>query len=147
MSAKMNKRTRAYTNPRVAALERELQADGINKQSTFSVEAGRDVQSDLTTGQRRLLGSTTAFMTKQGYRRRHPLNALSEYAGLARTNVTPRTRYEQFMQETHERVQLPEIVKKSRNEFSPNQMGLVETATENFAKSKQKLSALIPIGM
>ncbi len=143
----MNKRTKDYTNPRVAALERELQADGIQKQSTFSVEAGRDVQSDLTKGQRKLLGATTQFMTKQGFRRRHPSNALSQYAGLARTNTSPKTRYEQFMLETHEHVQLPEIVKKSRNEFSPNQMGLVETATQNFAKSKQKLSALIPIGM
>lgn len=143
----MNKRTRSAVNPRVAALEKELQADGYQKQSTFTVDAGRDVQTNLTTGQRKLLGSTIAFMTKQGHRKRHPINALSQYAGLAKTNLTPKTRYEQLMQETHERVQLPDIVKKSRNEYSVNQVGLVETATQNFAKSKQKLSAMIPIGM
>jgi len=147
MSANMNKRTQSYTNPRVAALEKELQGDSYTKQSSFSVETGRDVQTNLTNGQRKLLSATTVFMTKQGFRRRHPTNLLSEYAGLARTNTTPKTRYEQFMQETNERTQLPEIVKKSRNEYSPNQVGLVETATANFAKSKQKLSALIPVGM
>lgn len=143
----MNKRARDSVNPRVAALEKELQADSYAKQMSFSVETGRDVQTDLTTGQRRLLNATSLFMTRQGFRRRHPLHALSNYAGLMKTNVTPKTRYEQFMQETNERTQLPEIVKKSRNEFSPNQVGLVETATANFAKSKQKLSALIPISM
>ena len=146
MSGKMNKRPQAYTNPRIAALEKELQDDNYTRQSTFSVEAGRDVQTDLTTGQRSALNSTRSFLLRQGHRRRHPLNTLSSYAGLVKTNVNPKEHYAQYMNEMHERVQLPDIVKKARNEYSPNQVGLVQTATENFAKSKQKLSSMIPVG-
>jgi hypothetical protein len=147
MSGKMNKRPQPYTNPRIAALEKELQGDNYVRQSTFSVDAGRDVQTDLTSGQRRALGATRGFLLTQGHRRRHPLNTLSSYAGLVKTNQDPKEHYAQYMNEMHQRVQLPDIVKKARNEFSPNQVGLVQTATENFAKSKQKLSSMIPISM
>lgn len=143
----MNKRPQPYTNPRIAALEKELQGDNYVRQSTFSVDAGRDVQTDLTSGQRRALGATRGFLLAQGHRRRHPLNTLSSYAGLVKTNQDPKEHYAQYMNEMHQRVQLPDIVKKARNEFSPNQVGLVQTATENFAKSKQKLSSMIPISM
>lgn len=143
----MNKRPQPYTNPRIAALEKELQGDNYVRQSTFSVDAGRDVQTDLTSGQRRALGATRGFLLTQGHRRRHPLNTLSSYAGLVKTNQDPKEHYAQYMNEMHQRVQLPDIVKKARNEFSPNQVGLVQTATENFAKSKQKLSSMIPISM
>lgn len=146
MSAKMNKRSRGSVNPRVAALEKELQEDNYMKQSTFSVEAGRDVQTDLTTGQRRSLGATLTFLSRQGNARRHPVQQLNRYAGLMKTNIAPRTHYEQFMRETDERTELPDIVKRTRNEYSANQVGLVQTATDNYAKSKQKLSSLVPIG-
>jgi hypothetical protein len=147
MSGKMNKRPQAFTNPRVAALEKELQNDNFTRQSTFSVDAGRDVQTDLTTGQRKALGATRGFLLRQGHRKRHPLNTLSSYTGLIKTNKDPKEHYAQYMQEMHERVQLPDFVKRARNEYSPNQVGLVQTATENFAKSKQKLSTMIPISM
>lgn len=143
----MNKRPRGSINPRIAELEKELQQDGYTKQSTFSIDAGRDVQTDLTSGQRKSLGATFAFMTRQGYRRRHPANTLNQFSSLVSTNGNPKTKYEQFISEEHKRTELPEFVKKARNAFIVNQMGLVQVATENYAKSKQKLTSMAPVGV
>ncbi len=147
MAAKMNKRPASAVNPRIAELERELQEDGYTKQQSFSVDAGRDVQTDLTSGQRRSLGQTISFMTRLGRRRRHPESVLGQYAALYKTNNNPKTKYEQFMNEEHKRVEMPETVKKARNIYATTQVGLVTLAAENFAKSKAKLTAISSIGV
>lgn len=147
MPSRMNKRPRAAVNPRIAALEEQLQRDGYGQQMKFSVDAGRDVQTDLTSGQRRALTETTSFLTKLGFRRRHPLTLLNQYAAIHKTNNNPKTKYEQFMRDEHERVEMPETVKKARNVYSTSQMGLVQLAAENFAKSKAKLSSISSVGV
>lgn len=56
-------------------------------------------------------------------------------------------KWEQYIQAENERVQLPETTKKGRNAYVANQMGLVETALANFVKSKQKLNAIVAVGV
>lgn len=147
MANKMNKRPRTSVNPRIAELEKELQEDGYAKQNTFSVDAGRDVQTDVTSGQRRSLGSTISFLTRLGLRRRHPQSVLNQYAALYKTNKNPKTKYEQFINEEHKRIEMPETVKKARNVYATTQMGLVQLAAENFAKSKAKLTSISSVGV
>lgn len=143
---KMNKREERFVDPRIARLEKAVEADGYRKQLTMSVDTGRDIQSAPTTGQRRSLNKTVAFLTQQGFRRRHPLLVLHNYANVVRPNNDAHTKYEQALEDENKRVQLPAIVKKTRNEMIANQMNLVRTAAENFAKSKTKLDAMTAVG-
>lgn len=142
----MNKRAEKYVDPTIAKLEKRIEADGYRKQLTVSIDAGRDIQTAPTTGQRRSLNTTLAFLTQHNYRRRHPLQVLNDYSNIVRPNNEPRTKYEKALEDEHKRVQLPEIVKQTRNEMIANQTNLVTLAAENFAKSKQKLSSITTIG-
>lgn len=143
----MNKRVRSSVSAKTKALEDELSTKNTQTQSTYSVEAGRDVQTDLTSWQKQALGSQDQFAQKQGFRRRHPSKMLNEYAGVVKTNTNPKMKWEQYIDAENERVQLPETTKKSRNVYAANQMGLVELALENFVQSKQKLNAIVAVGV
>lgn len=143
----MNKRVRSAVGAKTKALEEELSKKNAQTSSTYSVEAGRDVQTDLTSWQRQALGNQQQFAVKQGFRRRHPSHMLNQFAGIAKTNTSPKMKWEQYIEAENERVQLPETTKKGRNVYANNQMGLVETAFENFVKSKQKLNAIVAVGV
>ncbi len=143
----MNKRVRSSVNAKTKELEAELSSKDKTTQSTYSVEAGRDVQTDLTSWQRQALGRQDLFAQKQGFRRRHPSKLLGEFATVVKTNKNPKMKWEECMAAENERVQLPETTKKGRNEYIANQMGLVQTAMENYAKSREKLSAIVPVGV
>lgn len=143
----MNKRVRGSVSARTKALEEELSKSNSKVSSTYSVEAGRDVQTDLTGWQRQALGNQEQFAVRQGFRRRHPNHLLNQFAGVAKTNVSPKMKWEEYIDAENERVQLPETTKKGRNQFAANQMGLVETAFANFVKSKEKLNAIVPVGV
>ncbi len=143
----MNKRVRSSVNAKTKALEEELSSRNKKTQSTYSVEAGRDVQTDLTPWQRQALGNQEQFAQKQGFRRRHPSTMLNQYAGVVKTTKNPKLKWEEYIAAENERVQLPETTKKGRNEYVANQMGLVQTAMENYVKSKEKLSAIVPVGV
>lgn len=143
----MNKRVRSSVSAKTKALEDELSVKNTKTQSTYSVEAGRDVQTDLTSWQKQALGSQDQFAQKQGFRRRHPSKMLNEYAGVVKTNTNPKMKWEQYIDAENERVQLPETTKKARNVYVANQMGLVELALQNFVQSKQKLNAIVAVGV
>lgn len=143
----MNKRVRSSVSAKTKALEDELSVKNTKTQSTYSVEAGRDVQTDLTPWQKQALGSQDHFAQRQGFRRRHPSKMLNEYAGVVKTNTNPKMKWEEYIDAENERVQLPETTKKGRNVYAANQMGLVELALQNFVQSKQKLNAIVAVGV
>lgn len=143
----MNKRVSSSVSAKTKELEAELSSKDKAVQSTYSVEAGRDIQTDLTSWQRQALGNQEQFAQRQGFRRRHPSKMLNEYAGVVKTNKNPKMKWEEFIAAENERVQLPETTKKGRNVYAANQMGLVQTAMENYAKSREKLSAIVPVGV
>lgn len=143
----MNKRVRSSVGEKTKALEAELSGSTKTISSTYSVEAGRDVQTQLTPWQRQALGNQLQFAQRQGFRRRHPNTMLNQFAGVVRTTASPKMKWEQYIEAENERVQLPETTKKGRNEYVANQMGLVETALENYVKSKEKLNAIVSVGV
>lgn len=143
----MNKRVRSSVSSRTKALEEELAEKNVNTQSTYSVEAGRDVQTDLNQWQKQALGNQEQFAIRQGFRRRHPLTMLNQFSTVVKTNKNPKMKWEQFMEAENERVQLPAHTKKARNIYVANQMGLVQTALENFTKSKEKLNSIVSVGV
>lgn len=143
----MNKRARSSVSAKTKALEAELSTQTKITSSAYSVEAGRDVQTQLTGWQKQALGSTFTGASKMGFRRRHPDTLLQQFAGVARTNTSPKMKWEQYIEAENERVQLPEWTKKGRNEYVANQMGLVQTALENYVQSKEKLNAIVSVGV
>jgi len=143
----MNKRVKSSVSAKTQALEKELSSKNKEQQSTYSVEAGRDVQTDLTSWQRQALGNQEQFAQRQGFRRRHPSTMLNQFAGVVKTTKSPKLKWEEFIAAENERVQLPETTIKGRNVYAANQMGLVRTAMENYAKSREKLSAIVPVGV
>lgn len=145
--ATMNKRVRSSVSAKTRALEAELSKGVQDTSSVYSVEAGRDVQTDLTSWQRQALGNQEQFAVRQGFRRRHPNTMLNQYAGVVKTTQNPKMKWEEYIAAENERVQLPETTKKGRNAYSTNQMGLVQTALENYVKSREKLSAIVSVGV
>ncbi len=143
----MNKRVRSSVGAKSRALEAELSASTKAVSSTYSVEAGRDVQTQLTPWQRQALGNTQQFAQQQGFRRRHPRTMLNQFAGVVKTTTSPKMKWEQYIEAENERVELPESTKKGRNEYMANQMGLVQTALENYVKSKEKLNSIVSVGV
>lgn len=143
----MNKRVRSSVSARSKELEDELSKKNMETQSTFSVEAGRDVQTDLNSWQKQALGNQEQFAIRQGFRRRHPNTMLNQFAGVVQTTTNPKMKWEQFIEAENERVQLPQTTKKGRNVYCANQMGLVKTALENFVQSKEKLNAIVAVGV
>jgi len=142
----MNKRAPAFVSERQKELEARLERQNHKDQSSYSVDAGRDVQTNLTAWQRSALGNVEQFATKQGFRRHHPYRLLNQFAANQR-NANPRQRWEEFINAENERIQLPETVKKANNVYAANQMGLVQTALDNFVKSKEKLNSVVPVGV
>jgi len=144
----MNKRAAKAVNASTKALEAELTTKTKRISNTYSVDAGRDVQTDLTPWQKAALGNQEQFAIRNGFRRRHPSKLLNQFGAIVKTNKNPKLKYEEFIEAENERCELPEYAKKARNnDMIPNQMGLVETAFQNFVKSKEKLSAMVPVGV
>lgn len=121
------------------ALEKDLIGEIISSQS--NVESGRDVtpktQSQQTNEKR-----TKSFETLQGVRRRHPGFVLSQFAGIAQTNDTPYSNWEKAMEEENEKSSLSKVYSSQGDQMAV-QLGLVQTANENFKKSKEKLSTFM----
>lgn len=131
---------------RVRELEAELSGEITNQTNKYSVDAGRDVTTDLTPWQKQALGNTETFAIKQGFRRHHPTRTLSSYAKRL-ANGTPRLSWEKAFEEENERTQVPQVFKKASNEMIASQLGLVRTALKNFEKSKAKLSDINAVGV
>lgn len=111
------------------------------------MEAGRDVQTHLTGWQRSALGNTEQFAAKQGFRRRHPHRLLGDFTEQTKGTNAPKMKWETFMKESNERIQMPETTKKARNEYMANQLGLVDLALQNFVASKEKLNSIVSVGV
>lgn len=132
---------------RIKALEAELYTKNVNQQSIFSVEAGRDVQTDLTDWQKQALGQEMAFAQKQNRKRRHPTRTLSTYTQQLFNGGNPRFKWEDAIEREQNRVQIPEVYQRAQDEMIVGQLGLVETAYKNFQKSRARFDLVNPVGV
>ena len=133
-------------NGRTRALEAELSGEIGHQQMKYSVEAGRDVMTDLTPWQKQALSHTEMFATKQGFRRHHPYRLLNSYGHML-NGENPRLGWEKAMEDEQERTEVSQTYKKTRNEMTVNQLGLVETAFRNFQASRARLAAVNMVGV
>src|SRR5258707_223647 len=115
--AHMNKRTRSSVSGRTRALEDELSGKQLNNASKYSIDAGRDVQTDLTGWQRQALANAQGFAIKQGFRRHHPNRSLATFKNQIQ-GQNPRESWEKAMEDETERVQIPSTYKKARNDMA-----------------------------
>lgn len=144
---KMNKRVRGSVSAKTRKLEEELSKQDARLGSNYSVEAGRDVETVLTSWQKQALGNQEQFAVRQGFRRRHPNRVLNQFGAAVKTNVAPKMKWEQFMEADNERASLPETTKKARNDYAVNQLGLAELAVKNYVASKEKLNSIVLVGV
>jgi len=113
-----------------------------------SVDAGRDVQTDLLGWQKQALGQATQFAIRQGFRRHHPNRSLSDFSKTITNGKHPRLGWERAMAEEQKRTRIPEVYKKLKHlDATPNQYGLVETAFKNYSKSRARLGAINMVGI
>jgi len=104
-------------------------------------ESGSDHKSTRDPAHNRIHKDSINFNTKQGFRRRHPLQTLSSYAGVASTTETTRNNWEAALLEEHERVALPSTYTGFHSDQLVTHVGLTSTAEQNFKKSKPKLES------
>jgi hypothetical protein len=99
-----------------------------------NTETGRD-----TTGEnkqsREWQARSIEFETLQGTRRRHPTRVLSQYTTIADTNQSPHTTWEKALEEENDVSNLPKVYTTQGQQMAV-QLGVVQTAEENFRKSK-----------
>jgi len=132
----------------VKALEAELSGEVMRQQNKFTVDAGRDVTTDLTSWQRQALGNTEMFAIRQGKRRRHPRLSLANFNKHTFNGENPRFSWDQAMRTADENTKVPEYYKKVKgNDQVVNQYGLIETALKNFNKSRERLSVVNMVGV
>lgn len=129
------------------ALEAELYGENLHQNSKFSVEAGRDVMTDLRPWQQQALGMTERFAIQQSFKRRHPLRTLNDFTAILSNNENPRTKWEDAYEREAKRAHIPEAYAKLKDEMIVNQIGLVETALKNFTKSQQRFRLSSPVGV
>ncbi len=142
----MNKRVKSSVSMRAKELEAELSGEITNQTNKYSVDAGRDVTTDLTGWQQAAVKKTTRFAIKQGFRRHHPTRTLSSYAKRL-ANGVPRVSWERAFEEETKRTEIPQIFKKASDPMIACQLGLVTTALKNYEKSRAKLSDINAIGV
>jgi predicted ATP-binding protein involved in virulence len=108
-------------------------------------ESGTDANGSNPESRLRQLQSR-AFEVRQGIRRRHPTSVLSNYAAVTETNNNPHTTWEKSLEEENEMSSLPKVY-QTQGQLSAVQLGIVRTAEENYAKSKNKLSTMYVTGV
>lgn len=131
----------------VRALEAELSGEIQRQNNVPSVEAGRDVTTDLTPWQKQALGYEEQLAIRSSFKRRHPLRTLSVYNQGLFNGRNPRFKWEEAIERESDRTMLPEVYKRANEPMIANQLGLVETADKNFKKSRARFQAINPVGM
>lgn len=113
----------------------------MTSSASINADAGRDVTTELTPWQKQALGTQTRMVIRQGFRRRHPHRVLNQFTAVVQGSTNPTEQWENAMIEDTERAELPEWYKKTNNAGYATQIGLVQTALQNFKKSKHKLTS------
>lgn len=134
--AQQNKKT---GSAKKLALEKDLMADTINRQSMY--ESGHDEVSSRHMGQRLAKERAIRFEVRQGVRRRHPDSVLSNYAGLLENVAAPKNEWQKMLDIENNRESIPHDGKKPSYSMV-TQLGLVRTADINFKASKPKLNSM-----
>lgn len=134
-------------NGRTKELEDELSGEMQAQTNAMSVEAGRDVTTDLTSWQSQALEQNQKFFIRQGFRRRHPFSTLGQYSSALSNGNNPRMGWEKAFEQESERSSLPQVYKKHSHEMLANQMGLAITAAKNYEKSRSKLGVINAVGV
>lgn len=114
------------------------------------IESGQDRSSSSTTTPtlQSLSRKQSVLLSKQGYRRRHPNYTLAKYDGVhSTTSKHPKYQWETYLENEHERTQLPKEYNIPDTKKAVTMAGLSETAEKNYKKSKPKLSSLFATGI
>lgn len=87
-------------------------------------------------------------MIKQGKRRRHPGRLLHEFAGIAEGTEHATNNWEKAMLYENERQEIPEEYRPTDElQGAATQLGLIQTAHNNWRTSKQKLNTMYLAGV
>ncbi len=138
--AEMNKKKVS----RVSELEKELIGDEAQKQSI--IETGKDrvytaPESRMYQQRNRL------FQIKQGTRMRHPRKTLRDMQGVVEGTENAEQEMERAYMHNQQRQDIPQEYIPKDGGMLANQVGLVTTALDNAARSKAKMSRLLPVGV
>jgi hypothetical protein len=101
----------------------------------------------MTDRRKKLQKNAMALQRKTNMRIRHPDNSLMEYKTAVEGINRAKMDYERMFTEQQEWLELDKVYKVANKTQTSNQIGLVQQAAENFKLSKQKLSAMTPIGV
>ena len=132
---------------RKAQLEQELIGN--------AVERTNEIGSNNGSVQRTNVGSTEHKVTrrrmrhlgiKQGRRLRQKSEMLNWYAASAYRPSQVKSYWQKALDAEHDRYQLPEPYAEYDDNPTSTQYGLVETALQNYTKSKSRLSSQITVG-
>lgn len=132
---------RAATGGARDKLERDLIGSVTSKLDMF--ESGKDQKTPLNQKQFATLAAVGQRAVQQGWRRRHPTVVLNQYAGVMSTTDDTYNQYEKHMAEEHQTLSLPDTYTSFRSkDMMATQVGLVNTALENYKHVKSKLSSV-----
>lgn len=128
----------------MSRLEKELLKD-VTSRLTDEKETG--TRRVMTDRRKKLQQNAMALQRKTNMRIRHPDNSLMEYKTAVEGIHRAKMDYERMFKEQQEWLELDKVYKVANKTQTSNQIGLIQQAAENFKLSKQKLSAMTPVGV
>lgn len=142
--AQMNKQDANHA--RVTELEEDLIA-GVDDREN-EIDTGRAKVHQNTKEKRTLRNANRRFSIQQGVRRRHPNRVLHDFAVQAGSTSHAETVWEQALAEENERQNIGKIYKVQGDvSLLTTQMGITQTAQNNFRSSQPKLSRQHLVGV
>jgi len=129
---------------RRSALEEELIGQITNQAAAVETGKGENVSDPYSA---RIESQNYIFNIRQGVRMRHPDRVLSQYQGIREGTESAETIWEQALIHEDTRNEIPEEYKVKGADMAANQMGLVQTALNNFARSKSRFNKSTVVGV
>jgi len=138
--AEMNKKPAT----RRSALEEELIGQITEQAAAVETGRGENVSDPFSA---RIESANYMFNIRQGTRMRHPDRVLSQHQGISEGTEAAETVWEQALIHDDTRTEIPEEYKPKGMDMAASQMGLVQTALDNFAKSKSRFNKTTVVGV
>lgn len=137
----MNKRPSDVS--RKSELENELLGAITDQKEEVETGKFKNTTTSFSKGAREM---NKIFQIKQGRRRRHPDRVLAQFEQIVEETTNAESAWEKALLHEQERTAIPQEYVAKDNGMVANQVGLITTALDNYARSKGKFERVAPVG-
>lgn len=143
----MNKK-KAPDDTRMRDLEADLMSEIATEGAGEEVATGRRHVKENSRFQQQATQDMRHLFYQQGYRRRHPERVLGQYLGVTKTTTNAGSLWEKSLIHETKKSEMPHEFKVTdETDGMANQLGVVNTALDNYKASKNKFKRMHLVGV